>query len=133
MGLLAGASMINQPAVGTGSAPDFPNQPIRLIMPEAGGSLEVVAHLLAQGISAPLGQPVIVENHEVDIGIGLVANATADGHTLLVRGPPFWTGPLLQDKFYDPLRDFSPITLATISPLIFTVSPSLPAGSLGRR
>ena len=122
--------MIYQMAVGARSEQGFPNRPIRLITPEGGGSLELVARLIAQGISGSLGQPVIVENHEVDIGIELVAKAPPDGHTLLLHGPPFWTGPLMQDKPYDPLTDFSPVTLATTSPLIVSVHPSLAANSL---
>src|SRR5438105_5041065 len=85
--------------------------------------------LIAQGISGALGQPVIVENRGVD-GIELVASAPPDGYTLLIFGAPFWTAPLLGKTAYDPVRDFAPITLATTSPLVLVVDPSLPVNSV---
>ena len=71
-----------------------------------------MARLIAQGISGPLGQPVIVDNRASGIIPGeIVAKAPPDGYTLLVGGGSLWIAPLLQKTPYDPVRDFSPISL----------------------
>jgi len=106
----------------------FPNRVIRVVVGGIGGSLDITARVVAQGISGPLGQPVIVENRpSVTIAAEVVSKAPPDGHTLLVTGPNLWILPLMDSKTsYDPIRDFSAITLATRSPSIMVVTPALP-------
>src|SRR5690348_7028643 len=92
-------------------AQEFPAKPVRLITTEAGGSGDVIARLLAQALAAPLGQPLIVDNRSAIVGIEAVARAAPDGYTLLVPGATLWMGPLLQPLSYDPIADFSPVSL----------------------
>ena len=119
-------------AIGAGpvSGQNFPGKPIRLVAPEAGGGADLVARLIAQGISGPLGQQVVVENRggSVAVPAEVVAKAPPDGHVLLLFGSTIWLMPFLQDNLpYDPVKDFSPITLATTSPNILVVHPSVAA------
>lgn len=112
-------------------AQDYPNRPIHIITTGIGGALDFTARLTAQGISGALGQPVVVENRaSVIISAEFVSRAPPDGHTLLVIGTPLWVGPLLEKLSYDPIRDFSPITLAGITPNVLVVHPSLPVKSV---
>jgi len=111
------------------SAQNFPYKPIRIVTSEAGGGNDLASRLIGQGISGALGQPVITDNRGI-AGYDLVAKAAADGYTLLLHGAPFWLAPLLQKMPYDPVRDFSPITLAIRQPNMVVVHPALPANSI---
>ncbi len=113
-------------------AQPFPVRPIRIVASEAGGGLDFLARLVAQGLTPRLGQQVIVENRPSGVFTGsMVSKASADGYTLLVNGSSFWMLPFLQKNVpYDPIRDFAPITLATSSPLVLVVHPSLPVRSV---
>jgi tripartite-type tricarboxylate transporter receptor subunit TctC len=104
---------------------------IRIVTTAVGGGGDFVARLLAQSISGPLGQPVIVDNRAAGVIVGeLVLRAPPDGHTLLVASNSFWIGPLLEKTPYDPIRDFAPISLASSAPNILVVHPSLPVKSV---
>ena len=107
---------------------------MRIYTAEAGGGADVVARLIAQGLTASLGHPVIVENQGAASGIvaaQTVAKAPADGYTLLFFGSGIWLLPFLRDNVpYDPLRDFSAVTLADRSPTVLVVTPTLPAKSV---
>ena len=118
-------------AVGSGgvSGQDYPTRPIRIVTSEAGGGNDLTSRLIGQGLSATLGQPVITDNRGIT-GYDLVAKASPDGHTLLLHGAPFWLAPLLQKMPYDPVRDFSPITLAIRQPNLVVIHPSLPVNSI---
>lgn len=117
-------------------AQTYPTKPIRFIVPFApGGSTDLVARLLAQRLPERLGQTVIVDNRGGAggvIGAELAARAPADGYTIVLGSPgPLTINPNLLAKMpYDTLRDFSPISLATISPFILVVHPSLPVKSV---
>ncbi|MES2562548.1 MAG: tripartite tricarboxylate transporter substrate binding protein [Pseudomonadota bacterium] len=118
-------------APATAYAQEQPSKPIRIVTTAVGGGGDFVARLLAQSISAPLGQPVIVDNRSAGVIVGeLVLRAPPDGHTLLVNSNSFWIGPLLEKTPYDPIRDFAPITLASSAPNILVVHPSLPVKSV---
>ena len=108
------------------SAQNFPSKPIRVICPPGGGT-DLVARLLAQGISGPLGVQVVVDNRPTQLTGPIVMSSQPDGHTLLLNGSSFWLAPLLQTKpNYDSIRDFAPITLLTTSPSLLVIHPSLP-------
>lgn len=111
---------------------DFPTKPIRIVTSEIGGGLDFVARLVSQGLSATLGQQVIVDNRPSGVFTGsIVSRATPDGYTLLLNGSSFWMLPFLQSNVpYDPIRDFAPITLATNSPLLLVVHPGVAAKSV---
>jgi tripartite-type tricarboxylate transporter receptor subunit TctC len=121
-------------SAGTGVlAQNFPNKPIRLVTAEPGGNADFVSRVLAQGLSASLGQQVVVDNRGGSgvIQAETVSNAAPDGYTLLSIASPFWLAPLLQANLrYDPVRDFSPVTLATRSPSVLVVHASLPVNSV---
>ena len=110
----------------------FPVRPVRIVTSEPGGGLDFVARIVAQGLSATVGQQVIVDNRPSGVFTGsIVSKATPDGYTLLFNGSSFWMLPFLQKNVpYDPIRDFAPITLATSSPLILVVHPGVPAKSV---
>jgi tripartite-type tricarboxylate transporter receptor subunit TctC len=112
---------------GSAFAQAYPTKPIRVICPPGGGT-DLVARLLAQGISGPLGVQVIVDNRPTQLTGPIVMTSAPDGHTLLLNGSSFWLAPLLQTKpNYDSIRDFAPITLLTTSPSLLVIHPSLPA------
>jgi tripartite-type tricarboxylate transporter receptor subunit TctC len=115
------------------SAQDFPNKPIHIYTTAPGGGSDFSARILAQTLPATLGQPVIVENRggSVIIAAQAVARSPADGYNLLLYGSTFRLLPYLQDATsYDPVRDFSPITMTNRAPNILVVHPSLPVKSV---
>ena len=107
---------------------DFSNKLVRIVTADAGGTADLVARLLAQGLAAAFGQQGIVDNRggSFIIPIQAVAKAAPDGHTVLLLSNGIWTLPLMQKVPYDPVRDLASITLAASSPLILVVHPSLP-------
>jgi tripartite-type tricarboxylate transporter receptor subunit TctC len=112
-------------------AQQYPSKPIRIITAGAGGGSDFVARLVAQGISEPLGQPVIVANYPTGVIPGdTAAKSAPDGHTLIVSGPVMWIGSLLRPAPYDPVRDFAPITILVAAPSVLAVTPALPAKSV---
>jgi tripartite-type tricarboxylate transporter receptor subunit TctC len=119
-------------AVPCAYARDYPVRSVRLIVPFApGGSTDVIARLLAQKLMERLGGQFLVENQPGaggNVGMGAVAKAPADGHTMLVVSSSFVVNPSLYAKVpYDPINDFAPITLAATSPILLVVNPSFPA------
>lgn len=114
-------------------AQNYPNKPIRLIVPfPPGGGNDVIARLIAQKLSDRFGQQVVVDNKAGANGIvGLQAlmQSPADGYTLAVAAAgPMAVNPSLYDKLpYDPTKDFSPITNLVNYPLLLVVHPSVPA------
>jgi len=111
-------------------AQNFPVRPIRVYTAEAGGANDFTSRLIAQGVSASTGQQMIVDNRPELIGIQAVAKAAPDGYSVIVSGSGFWLGPLIQKMPYDPIADFSPVTMLVRSPLLLTVHPSVPANSV---
>ena len=118
--------------LGLASGQDYPNKPIRIITNGPGGNNDFIARLIAQGISGPLGQPVVVvDQPSGSIPMETVVKAPPDGYTLLVNGTPLWILPLIRNNVpWDPIKDFSPITLVVNSPNVLVVHPSLPAKSV---
>jgi tripartite-type tricarboxylate transporter receptor subunit TctC len=108
-------------------AQDYPTRPIRIVTSEAGGGNDLQARLVAKGLTAALGQQVIVENRPSGVIPGdIVARANPNGYTLLLYNNTFWIGPLLQTTPYDPLKDFAAVTTVAVSPNILVVNQSLP-------
>ena len=123
-------------ALGAGmvSGQDFPNKPIRIATAGAGGGSDFISRQIAQGISGPLGQPVIVMNTGGGGG-GVIQGefllkSPPDGSGLAVVGGSFWITPLLQKMPYDVVRDFSPISLVAREVSVVAVHPSVPAKSV---
>ena len=117
---------------GAASAPAYPTKPIRIITSDPGGTGDLVSRLIAPGLSRHLGQQVVVDNRtgNVIIPAEMVARATPDGHTMIAYGGTLWLQPLMQRTPYDPIKDFSAITLATSSPCLVVVHPAVAAKSV---
>src|SRR5687767_684168 len=101
---------------GTVQAQDFPNRSVRLVVPfAAGGSSDTVSRLIANKMTASLGQPVVVENRPGaggNIGADSVAKSKPDGYTLLFAAGSFAINTALYSKLpYDPVKDFEPVSL----------------------
>ena len=109
---------------------DYPNRPVRVVTSAAGGGSDFAARMVAQVITGPLGQQVIVDNRGTGIlSSEFVSKAPPDGYTLLVNGAILWINPLLTKSPYD-VSDFSPISQITREVNIIAVHPSLPAKSV---
>jgi len=117
-------------SLGDACAQDYPSKPVRMVVPASpGGASDLVARLLATPLSETLGHPFIVENRVTSGGIVAtqqVADAPADGHTLLVTFDTFATNPFLYKNLkWDPVRDFAPVMQICRFPQILLVHPSL--------
>jgi len=118
------------------AATAWPAQPIRLVVPFApGGSTDLAARLVAQGLGERLGQPIVVENRPgagATTGSALVAAAAPDGHTLLMSNvASHGVAPALYANLrYDPVRDFTHVGLITSNPSVFVANPAFAARDL---
>jgi len=119
-------------AAGMALGQGFPNRPLRIVTSEIGGSSDLMARLIANGISGPLGQQVVVDNRPGGSVAGeAVMKSPPDGHTLIYYGNSLYILPLLRKSVpYDTVRDFVPITLTVIAPTILVVPLSLPVNSV---
>ena len=107
----------------------YPTKPVRSITSETGSANDLVARIVANGLTATLGKQVIVDNRG-DVGIEIAARSQPDGYTLLFYGGAVWTAPFLRDNTpWDPLRDFTTITIAVTAPNVLLVHPSVPVRS----
>jgi tripartite-type tricarboxylate transporter receptor subunit TctC len=110
----------------------WPVRPVRIVIPFApGGGTDVVGRILAVRLTERLGQSFVVENRAAGSGIvgaDHVAKAQPDGHTLLFAFSSLSSSAKLYSKLpYDPIADFAPVALATTSPLVLFLHPSVPA------
>lgn len=117
------------------SISDYPNKPIHIIVPvAAGGNVDIVARTLGNEISKILGQSVIIENRPSAaslVGTQLVAKAAPDGYTLLAHSSTFLAAPLISSNAgYDPIKDFTPISLTCKVPMFVMVSQSVQAKTI---
>ena len=115
--------------------PAFPQRPVRFIVPYApGGSSDVIARLLGQKLADALGQPFVVDNRPGAgsmIGTDLAAHSAPDGYTIILSDMPHAINPSVHAKVpYDPVNDFSPITLVGAAPLLLFVNPTFSALTL---
>jgi len=127
-GLLGGLAL---PA----GAEDYPSKPIRILVPFVpGGATDILARLVGQNLTAAWGQQVVIDNRPGANGVlaaDMTAKGTPDGHTLLFVAIGHAINPLLQKNLpYDTQKDFTPVSLAAILPLIVTVHPTVPANNV---
>jgi tripartite-type tricarboxylate transporter receptor subunit TctC len=131
--LLAAAPSL---AVTRKAAAAYPDRPIRVIVPfAAGGNTDILARILTARMAERLGSPMVIENRAGaggSVGAELVARATPDGYTLLFgAGGPLTANPVLQARLpYDVERDFRPIGLVGILPMVCQITPRLAARNL---
>ncbi len=116
-------------------AADYPNRAIRIIVPlAAGGNVDIVARTIAEQVAREFGQPILVENRPGAsslVGTQFVAKAAADGYTLLAMANTFATVPLIvANPGYDPLKDFTGVTLTCLVPQVIVINPAFPAQSV---
>jgi tripartite-type tricarboxylate transporter receptor subunit TctC len=121
---------------GAAQAQSYPNRPIKLVVAViAGGPMDVMGRLMAQQLSATLGQ-VFVENRAgagTTLGARAVASAEPDGYTLLLgNAATLAIGPTLyKSAGYDPLTSFAPVAFIASVPYVMIVSPGVPARTVG--
>ena len=123
------------PLVGIVHAEDYPAHAIRVIVPfSPGGAVDGPMRLIAQELGKRLGQPVVVENKPgagATIGSDIVAKAPADGYTLLLASQTNAISATLYKKLpFDPVGDFTPVTLIGREPGVVVVNPAVPAKTL---
>ncbi len=115
-------------------AQDYPSRTIEIVVPfAAGGGTDLIARLLAERLSESLGVRIVTINRpgaSTNIGTAAVANAPADGHTLLLTSISFAANPSLYRRLSYSQNDFAPIVLIANSPSILVVTPSLPVNSV---
>ena len=119
----------------TAQAQTYPTRPLRVVVPfVAGGTTDIFARMVAQHLNEAWKQPVIIDNRAGaagNIGTELVAKATPDGYTLLMASPGFVINASLHKRAgFDPLKDFAPVIFVSLTPLVVTVHPTVPAKTL---
>ena len=129
---IAGTLAVSTTILGSGlaSGQTYPTRPIRIVTSSFGGGVDFAARLIAQSLSASIGQQAIVDNRGDHVTMDIVAKAPPDGYTLMITGAGFFIEPLFKKLSYDPVRDFSPVTLAVSPPSVLIVTPSLPVNSV---
>jgi tripartite-type tricarboxylate transporter receptor subunit TctC len=123
--------MLISPAV----AQNYPERPVRMIIPfAAGGATDVPTRLISAKLAERMGQQFVVDNRPGQggaLGAAVAAKAEPDGYTILQVATPFVVSPHVYSKLsYDPLKDFVPVTQFGSAPNVLVVHPSLPAKSV---
>src|SRR3954465_8922218 len=115
---------------------DYPTKSIRLIVPWApGGNVDITGRIIAAALTDSLGQIVVVDNRAGGggtIGANMVAKSAPDGYTLLMGSSGSVTaGPAVYANMpYDPVKDFAPVGMVQIVPMIVVVNPKVPVSNL---
>src|SRR3979409_908797 len=130
---LAAALLLSGVAVSL--AQGYPSRPVRVVVGfPPGGPTDVIARLVAQRLSESLGQQFFVENiggAGGNTAAGQVARVTPDGYTIMAISTGFMVNPSLYARVpYDPIKDFSAVSLVAVSPNVVVVTPSVPAKTL---
>lgn len=105
----------------------FPNKPIRLLASGVGGAGDFAGRLIAAELTQRLGQQVVVDNRPGGVTPGeILVKAQPDGYTLMMVGFVIWLSPFMREHVpFDPVRDFTPVSLAISSPNVLVVHPSV--------
>jgi tripartite-type tricarboxylate transporter receptor subunit TctC len=134
LAMMALCGMLN--AAAPAQAQSYPTRPIKMIVPfPPGGPIGTTARLVAEQMSARLGQPVVVEDRPgagATIGTAAAAAAEPDGYTLLFgsSGSLAVSPALYPNIKYDPVKSFAPVAMVSIGALLFVVNPTLPAATV---
>lgn len=134
------AAIVSTPAFAQNSnlaIKNYPDKPIRLVIPyPPGGATDVIGRIMAQELSKTIGQQVIPDNRAGDsgnIGADMVAKSPADGYTLLMGALTSHSinANLDKDKIkYNLEKDFTPVAVVGVVPLVFVVNPSVPVKNM---
>lgn len=132
LGLLAAAAVL--PATAH-AQPAYPSRVVRIVVPyPAGGATDVIARMIGEKLTAQWGQPVVIENRAgagATLGAELVSRAEPDGYTLFeTTSAHTISRSLYRNLTYDPVRDFTAITLTAIVPLVLVTPRRVPANDL---
>lgn len=130
--MLATVAVAAAAVCGVAHAQGYPSKPVTVVVPfSPGGATDIMARTLAERLNKRLGQPVIVENKPgagTMIASEYVAKAAPDGHTVLLAASSLGIAPALYSKVnYDPVKDFTPISLVASVVHVLSVHPSVPA------
>ena len=129
-------TLVSAPGWAQTNPAGYPSRPIRFVVGfAAGGPTDVIARITGQDMGAALGQTVVVENRagaNAQIATELVARATPDGHTLLFSSLSLLVNAILFEgkARYDPFKDFMPISLAAVLPMVVVTSPATKINTL---
>jgi len=129
------AILVGLAAIGPAHSEDWPQRPVRIIVPYApGGNADEVARLLARHLGEAFGQPFVVENRPGATGAiaaESVARSPADGYTLFLASlPQIAIMPAAMKTTFDPLKDVVPVSAIATNPMVLVVHPSMPATSV---
>ncbi|MFL6574225.1 MAG: Bug family tripartite tricarboxylate transporter substrate binding protein [Burkholderiales bacterium] len=118
-----------------GAQEAYPSRPVRFILPfPPGGGTDILGRLIAERLSANLGQPVVTENRGGaggNVGAEAAAHSAPDGYTIVLVAPSLAISPSLYSKLnYDPVKDFAPISLVATVPNVMITDPSVEAKNL---
>ena len=119
------------------AAAEFPTKPIKLVVPfPPGGAVDALGRLVGQKTSEILGQPIVIDNRAGaagSIGTDVVAKSTPDGYTLLMGSTSSLSViPNLQKVSYDPIKDFTPVSLVAYIPHVLVINNDVPAKTLAQ-
>lgn len=132
--LVHAAALAGMLGASTAGAQDASGKPIRLVAAFSTGAFQILAHLMAEKLSASLGHPVAVDYRTGaggNIAPEYVAKSAPDGQTLVILNSTHAIAPVLNPRLkYDVARDFTPITLLATVPNVLVVHPSLPVKTL---
>jgi tripartite-type tricarboxylate transporter receptor subunit TctC len=109
----------------------WPTRPVRFILPfPPGGGTDILGRLIAERLSASLGQPVVTENRGGaggNVGAEAAARSAPDGYTIVLVAPSLAISPTLYSKInYDPVKDFAPVSLVATVPNVMITQPTMP-------
>ena len=113
-------------------AQDYPSKPVRFIVPYApGGSSDILARTLGQKLAESMGQPFVIDNRPGAgsmVGTEVLAKSPADGYSIILSDMPHSINPSINPRVpYDPVKDFSPVSVIGVSPMFLFVHPAFEA------
>ena len=133
--VLAAALIASGAAHSQQGAGSYPQRQVRIVVPyPPGGPTDLIGRILAQKLSARLGQSFFVENvngASGAVGAGQVGHSAPDGYNLLIVTNDFAVASVTNRNLpYDPVKDFSPVTMISSSPSVVAVNPSVPVKTM---
>ena len=133
--LMKGAVLIAMPVLLPAQAQNYPNRPVRMIVPlAAGGGMDTVTRGLAQKFTETFGENFVVDNRPgagSQIALDILAGSAPDGHTLMMISATTVVHPILYKSRFDIVRDFAPVSQVTAQGYVLVTHPSIAANSVG--